>query len=236
MPFVQTFVCQHPIYQWPKTFDLKHDPNIYMNMPMKVLKEELKKTPKILRTCRHNKHPIVMNPSYIDHFEEYKMIGINKLKERADIVRKNKKFAEMIEVILRDEAQEKVETKSQEDICEEESLYNFPPAEDNKILPGFHEVDWDKKLSYLQKFKDKRFHYFGKKLLYPEKPDLLPKEDYDEIHGTIVKRVLSTSDDKKWNTIPRTYKEIDDLRSNLKKVRRLTNLKCWRKLTHTLKN
>ena len=46
--------------------------------------------------------------------------------------------------------------KSQEDLCEEESLYNFPPAEDNKALPGFHDVDWDKKLSYLQKFKDKR--------------------------------------------------------------------------------
>ena len=44
----------------------------------------------------------------------YKMIGINKLQERADIVRKNKKFAEKVEVILRDEAQEKEETKSQE--------------------------------------------------------------------------------------------------------------------------
>ena len=225
VPFVQTFVCQHPVYQWPKTFDLKHDPYIYMNMPIQVLKEELKKSPKVLRTCRHNKHPIVMNPSYFDQFEEYKMIGINKLKERADIVRKNKKFSEKVEVILRDEAQEKVETQSQEDLCEEESLYNFPPSEDNKILPGFHEVDWDKKLSYLEKFKDKRFHYFGKKLLYQEKPDLLSKEDYDEIHGTIVKRVLSTTDDKKWNTIPRTYKEIDDLRVKFEKKKDNDKLK-----------
>ena len=224
-PFVQTFVCQHPVYQWPKTFDLKHDPNIYMNMPIQVLKEELKKAPKVLRTCRHNKHPIVMNPSYIDHFEEYKMIGIGKLTERANIVRKNKKFAEKVELILRDEAQEKAETKSQEDVCEEESLYNFPPAEDNKILSGFHAIDWDKKLSYLKKFKDKRFHYFGKKLLYQEKPDLLPKEDYDEIHWTIVKRVLSTTDDKKWNTIPRTYKEIDDLRAKFEKSKETKKLK-----------
>ena len=225
VPFVQTFVCQHPVYQWPKTFDLKHDPNIYMNMSIQVLKGELKKSPKVLRTCRHNKHPIVMNPSYIDHFEEYKMIGINKLTERANIVRKNKKFTEKVEVILRDEAQEKAETKSQEDICEEESLYNFPPSEDNKILPGFHEADWDKKLSYLQKFKDKRFHYFGKKLLYQEKPDLLSKEDYDEIHGTITKRVLSTYDEKKWNTIPRTYKEIDDLRAKFEKSKETDKLK-----------
>ena len=225
VPFVQTFVCQHPVYQWPKTFDLKHDPNIYMDMPIEVLKVELKKAPKVLRTCRHNKHPIVMNPSYIDHFEEYKMIGIKKLSERAEIVKKNKKFAQKVEVILRDEAQDKAETQSQEDICEEESLYNFPPLEDNKILPGFHEVDWEKKLVYLQKFKDKRFHYFGKKLLYQEKPDLLPKEDYDEIHNTIVKRVLSTTDNKKWNTIPRTYKEIDDLRAKFEKNKDTEKLK-----------
>ena len=225
VPFVQTFVCQHPVYQWPKTFDLKHDPNIYMDMPIEVLKVELKKAPKVLRTCRHNKHPIVMNPSYIDHFEEYKMIGIKKLSERAEIVKKNKKFAQKVEVILRDEAQDKAETQSQEDICEEESLYNFPPLEDNKILPGFHEVDWEKKLVYLQKFKDKRFHYFGKKLLYQEKPDLLSKEDYDEIHNTIVKRVLSTTDNKKWNTIPRTYKEIDDLRAKFEKNKDTEKLK-----------
>ncbi len=225
VPFVQTFVCQHPIYQWPKTFDLKHDPNIYMNMPIQALKEELKKSPKILRTCRHNKHPIIMNPSYANHFDEYKMIGVNKLSERANVVRKNKKFAEKVELILRDEAQEKIETTSQEDLCEEESLYNFPPAEDNKILPGFHEVDWDKRLLYLNKFKDKRFHYFGKKLLYQEKPNLLSKEDYDEIHGTIVKRVLSTNDEKKWNTIPRTYKEIDDLRAKFEKSKETEKLR-----------
>ena len=224
-PFVQTFVCQHPVWKWPKTFDLKRDPNIYMNMPIQVLKEELKKSPKVLRTCRHNKHPIVMNPSYIDKFEQYKMIGINKLNERADIVRKNKKFAEKVELILRDEIQEKAETKSQEDLYEEETLYNFPAKEDNKILSGFHEADWDKKLSYLQKFKDERLHYFGKKILYQEKPDLLSKEDYDEIHGTIVKRVLSTADEKKWNTIPRTYKEIDDLRAKFEKSKETDKLK-----------
>ena len=101
-----------------------------------------------------------MNPSYFDQFEEYKMIGINKLQERADIVRKNKKFAEKVEVILRDEAQEKEETKSQEDLFEEETLYKFSPQqnEDNKILAGFHEAEWGKRLSYLQKFKDKIFY------------------------------------------------------------------------------
>ena len=32
-PYIQAFVCQHPKYQWPKCFDLKHDPSIYLDMP-----------------------------------------------------------------------------------------------------------------------------------------------------------------------------------------------------------
>ena len=47
-----------------------------------------------MRTVRHNKHPIIMNPSYGDKFEEYKVIGTAKLKARAELVRKNKEFAE----------------------------------------------------------------------------------------------------------------------------------------------
>ena len=62
-------------------------------------------------------------------------------------------------------------------------------------------------------------------MIYQEKPDLLSKEDYDEIHGTIVKRVLSTNDEKKWNTIPRTYKEIDDLRAKFEKSKETGKLK-----------
>ena len=225
VPFVQTFVCEHPVYKgWAKNFDLKHDPSIYINMPVEALKQELKKTPKILRTCRSNKHVILMNPSYIDNFEEYKMIGVTKLIERANMIKNNKKFAEKIELILRDEAEEKAQTASQEDLYEEESLYNFPPAEDNRLMEGFHQLEWEKRLPYLKKFKDKRFHYFGKKLIYQEKPELLSKEDYDEIHSTVVKRVLSTNNEP-WNTIPRVYAEIDTLREKFEKSKETEKLK-----------
>ena len=42
-PYVQTFVCQHPKYQWPKCFDLKHDPKIYLEMTIPALKEAMGK-------------------------------------------------------------------------------------------------------------------------------------------------------------------------------------------------
>ena len=83
------------------------------------------------------------------------------------------------------------------------------------IMPEFHNVDWDKKLSVLSKFKDERLQYFGKKLLYMEKPEMLSKTEYNIIHKDTAKKLLSTNNEK-WNTIPRTYSEIDTLRNKFK--------------------
>ena len=216
-PYVQAYVCQHPIYKWPKCFDLRHDPNIYMDLSIPDLKLAMKKNPKFLRTVRHNKHPIIMNPTYGNVFDEYKMLGKEKLSIRAKVIRENKEFAEKISQILQEEVEEKEQTKSQEDIYEEESIYTkFTGPEDNKIMPEFHATDWENKINVLNKFKDERLHYFGKRLIYEEKPDLLPKKEYNEIHKSIAKRLLSTNSEK-WNTIPRTYSEIDTLREKFER-------------------
>jgi len=211
-PYVQSFVCEHPKFKWPKCFDLKHDPSIYLDMPIKQLKEEMGKNPKFLRTVRHNKHPVIMNPSYGSEFDEYKTLGKDKLMKRAKLIKGNKKFSEKISLILQEEVEEKESTKSQEDVYEEESIYlKFTSPEDNKIMSQFHKADWKTKFSIIEKFKDERLHYFGKKLIYEEKPELLSKNEYNKIHRNVAKRLLSTNSEK-WNTIPRTYSEIDTLR------------------------
>ena len=223
-PYVQTYVCQHPRFQWPKCFDLKHDPQIYLDMPVADLKVAMGKNPKFLRTIRHNKHPIIMNPSYGNEFDEYKMIGVEKLASRAKLIKDNTKFAEKISQILQDEVEEKEQTKSQEDIYEEESIYTkFTSNEDNKMMPEFHKAEWDKKLSVLGKIKDERLHYFGRRLIYEERPEVLPKEEYNQIRATIAKRLLSTNNEK-WNTISRTYSEIDTLREKFEREGKPENL------------
>ena len=60
-----------------------------------------------------------------------------------------------------------------------------------------------------------RSQYFGKKILYEENPQSLPKEEYNSVHKEIAARILSTNKEN-WNTIPRTYSEIDTLRNKFK--------------------
>ena len=172
-----------------------------------------------------------MNASYGTNFDNYKQLGIKKLKERAKLIRENKDFANKVSLILEDDIREKQELDSQLDVYAEESIYKkFASKEDSAIMPEFHKVDWKDKFSVLQKFKDERFQYFGKKIIYEENPEALPKNEYNIIHKEIASKVLSTNKEK-WNTIPRTYSEIDTLRNKFKddkeKLQALQNINSY---------
>ena len=181
-------------------FDLKADPAYYFNLSIQELKKKLDKKPKVIRTIKHKKHPIIMNPSYGMNFDNYKQLGIKKLKERAKLIRENKEFIKKVTTILDDDAREKQELDSQMDVYPEDSIYKkFALPEDSKIMPEFHKVDWKDKFSVLQKFKDERMQYFGKKILYEESPQSLPKEEFDSIHKEMASRILSTNEEN-WNT------------------------------------
>ena len=215
-PFVLTYVCEHPQWGYPMCFDLKSDPKYYFNLSISELKKELKKTPRVIRTIKHKKHPIIMNSSYGMNFDRYKQLGLPELLKRAKLIKENKDFANKVSSVLDEEAREKKDFDSQEEVFAEESIYKkFTTKEDNAIMPAFHKADWEKKFLVLQKFKDERLRYFGKKIIYEESPESLPKDEYDAIHKEIASRVLSTNEEK-WNTIPRTYSEIDTLRNKFK--------------------
>ena len=216
VPYILTYLCQHP-WGYAFCYDLRNDPSYYFNLSSKALKKEIFDVkPKAMRPIKYKKHPIIMNATYGTNFDVYKQLGLPKLKERAKLIRENKDFANKVSSILEDDIREKQDLDSQLEVYAEESIYKqFPSKEDSAIMPEFHKVDWKDKFLVLQKFKDERFQYFGKKILYEENPDALPKQEYEAMHKEIALRVLSTNKEK-WNTIPRTYSEIDTLRNKFK--------------------
>ena len=216
VPYILTYLCQHP-WNYAFCYDLRNDPSYYFNLSSEALKKEIFDVkPKAMRLIKYKKHPIIMNATYGTNFDVYKQLGLTKLKERAKLIRENKDFANKVSSILENDIREKQDLDSQLEVYAEESIYKqFPSKEDSAIMPEFHKVDWKDKFLVIQKFKDERFQYFGKKILYEENPDALPKQEYEAMHKEIALRVLSTNKEK-WNTIPRTYSEIDTLRNKFK--------------------
>ena len=205
--------CMHPIYQgWYYTIDLRTEIQPLINKSINELKTEMKKTPKFLRTVRSNKAPIIIDAKYGLNVEPYNKLDKNVIKKRAEFVQNNEQFSQNILTALREVAEEKEQSKSQEDIYAEESIYTkFTSNKDTALFQGWHEAPWKEKLNLLDKFEDDRLVSFGKKIIFQESPEILPDSIYKSIRRDVAKRILSEKKEKWW-TIPTLYNEIDTFR------------------------
>jgi len=205
--------CIHPIYNWGQAVDLKVDPVPLLNMSINELKAEMKKSPKFLRTIRSNKAPVILDAKESMKFEPYNSMSIDLLKKRADLIRSNEKFSQNILTALREIAEEKEQSKSQEDVYAEESIYsgNFTSSKDVLLFSTWHSTPWKDRLKLLDKFDDERMRSFGKKIIYQEAPDVLPKDIFNSVKRGIAKRILSEKKERWW-TVNMCFSEIDTLR------------------------
>ena len=204
--------CIHPIYQWGQAVDLRVEIEPLLKMSINELKLEMKKTPKFLRTIRSNKAPIILDVEYGMKVEPYNVMDKNLIIKRAKMVRENEKFSKDILTALREIAEEKEQSKSQEDIYAEESIYKkFTSNKDTALFPAWHNANFKDKLKLLSKFDDERLVMFGQKIIYQEAPEVLPPDLLKKIRTSIAKRILSTNKEKWW-TIPTAMVEIDTLR------------------------
>ena len=76
----------------------------------------------------------------------------------------------------------------------------------------------------LYQFEYERFVGFGKKIIYQESPETLPKEIYNEVKRENAKRILSDKKEKWW-TCKEFYFECDNLRDKFTNENDEKNLK-----------
>jgi len=222
--------CVHPVYQWGQAVDLRIDVETLLNLSVNEIKVELKKSPKFLRTIRSNKAPIILDESYGMKAEPYNVMDKELIYKRAKLVRENIKFSEKVITALREIAEEKEQSKSQEDMYAEESIYQkFTPNKDTALFPKWHSASWKDKLAMLDKFEDERLVGFGKKIIYQESPETLPKEIYNEVKREIAKRILSEQKEKWW-TCKEFYFECDNLREKYSRENNEAKLKFLNEL------
>ena len=212
--------CMHPIYKWGQVVNLSANIEELQKLSFQDLKKEMKKSPKFYKTIKSNKAPIILDKNLALKVDPYKKIGLNLLNKRAELMKSNEKFSTDICRVLREAAEEKIETSSQEDFEPEETIYSAGFDTFNKDVPlfeKFHSSDWKERLSLLDKFKDDRLVTFGHNLIFNEAPEILPKDIYKKIKRRIATRILSTNKEKWW-TVSAFYSECDEIRENEDKM------------------
>ena len=206
--------CFHPSYaSWGYVWDLRRDPEPLLNLPVNQLRDILKKySPKDLRVLKTNKSPIILDKQFALKQKPYSDLDLETIQKRAKLVRDNENFCKNIQIINREAAEEKEQTKTQEDLLPEETLYEkFVPNKDTSLFKTWHSSSWEDKLRLLDKFTDKRCSWFGQKIIYQEAPQILPPDLYKNIKSEIARRILSKNKEK-WQTVNMAYSEIDYLR------------------------
>ena len=205
----------HPVYKWGQVVNLSANIEDLQKLNYQDLKKEMKKSPRFYKTIKSNKAPIILDKSLGMKVDPYKKIGENLLNKRAELMKTNEKFSQDICNILKEAAEEKMETSSQEDIEPEESIYSggFIPSKDEALFPKFHNADWKEKLAILDRFQDDRLITFGHGLIFNEAPEILPKDIRKKIKRKIASRILSTNKEKWW-TVSAFYSECDEIREN----------------------
>ena len=206
--------CFHPSYaSWGYLWDLRRDPEPFLNMSVNELKANLKKiSPKALRVIKTNKAPVVLDKKFALKEKAYADLDLETIQRRAKLVRSSENLCKNIQIINREAAEEKAQTQNQEDLLPEETLYEkFVPNKDTALFKTWHSSSWEDKLRLLDKFTDKRCAWFGQKIIYQEAPHVLPPDLYKNIKSEIARRILSKNREK-WQTIAMAYTEIDTLR------------------------
>jgi exodeoxyribonuclease-1 len=209
----------HPSYaSWGYVWDLRRDPEPLLNLSVNQLRDMLKKySPKALRVLKTNKAPVILDQQFALKQKPYSDLDLETIRKRAQMVRNNENFCKNIQIINREAAEEKEQTKTQEDLLPEETLYEkFIPNKDTALFKIWHSSSWKDKLRLLDKFQDKRCSWFGQKIIYQEAPQILPADLYKNIKGEIARRILSKNKEK-WQTVNMAYNEIDYLRDQADK-------------------
>ncbi|MDC3022960.1 exodeoxyribonuclease I [Candidatus Pelagibacter sp.] len=211
--------CFHPSYaSWGYVWDLRRDPEPLLNLPVNQLRDILKKySPKALRVLKTNKAPVILDKEFALKQKPYLDLNLETIKKRAQMIRNSENFCKNIQIINREAAEEKEQTKTQEDLLPEETLYEkFIPNKDTALFKTWHSSSWEDKLRLLDKFQDKRCSWFGQKIIYQEAPQILPPDLYKNIKSEIARRILSKNKEK-WQTVNMAYNEIDYLRDQADK-------------------
>ena len=219
-PFACTYLFDHPQYTWPMVYCLETDPKDLMSLDYKSLKETMKKPGKFIRAIPL-KHPVILNIDYALKAEPFRTIGLEKITERANLIKSNPEFAENCKKAINEIVEEKkLKYKSKEDELTANDPHNQlysggfldKNSSDNDIIKKFHTIEWGKRYEEVIKIKDPRFKYFGERLIYQNEPEALPKEVYNRIHIETAERVLRL-EEKNFTTIPMAEHLIDSIRA-----------------------
>ena len=90
----------------------------------------------------------------------------------------------------------------------------FSSATDREIMDQFDKTEWVECLELAEQLRDQRMKRLAYRLIYLEKPDVLPESTRISFDDRVAERLMTEDPNVPWRTIPKAIQEADDLLSS----------------------
>jgi exodeoxyribonuclease-1 len=95
-------------------------------------------------------------------------------------------------------------------------------------MERFHKTDWTDRIELAEQLRDQRMKRLAYRLIYLEKPDVLPVSMRISFDDRVAERLLTDDPNVPWRTIPKAIQEADDLLSGSSDADKTAFLKAVR--------
>ena len=188
-------------------YDLSIDPGNLAGLTDDALASRLRQPPKPVRRLKCNGAPIVMPLDDAPQIAIRMSPGLNEIERRAENIHSDAQFrARLVSVF------ESLQGVREPSAHVEEQIYDrFTSFSDQELLDTFHRVPWEERLELLEGLEDARIFQLGQQLCFFERPDLLEERTRNKIEGHLSERLMRSTDDPPWLTLPHAIEQLDNL-------------------------
>jgi exodeoxyribonuclease-1 len=190
-------------------FDLNQDPEPYLDMTIEELVHEMNKSPAVIRAVRTNAQPILMPYTEAPGALREVSLPIEGLGERARMIATNADFRRRVGEALANRYPEKDPSPH----VEQQIYDGFASSGDQVLMHRFHDVPWEDRLGVAMEMADLRMRRIAQRLIYFERPEVLPEKTRAALGHEIHSRLNTHDDVLPWRTVADAQQELDELRS-----------------------
>jgi exodeoxyribonuclease-1 len=188
--------------------DLKQDPEIYFEMTIGELVREMKRSPAVIRGIRTNAQPILMPYKAAPEGLPEAYPAMEELVRRAHIIATNTEFRSRVGEALANRYPEKEPSPH----VEQQIYDGFASSGDQALMRRFHNVPWEDRLGVAREMADLRMRRIAQRLIYFERPDVLPEKTRAALGREIHSRLDPDDDLLPWRTVANAQKELAKLK------------------------
>ena len=190
-------------------FDLNQDPEPYLDMTIEELVHEMNKGPAVIRAVRTNAQPILMPYTEIPGALREVSLPIEELGKRAHMITTNADFRRRVGEALAN----RYPAKDPSPHVEQQIYDGFASSGDQALMQRFHDVPWEDRLGIAMEMADLRMRRIAQRLIYFERPEVLPEKIRAALGHEIHSRLNTHDDLLPWRTVADAQQELDEFRT-----------------------